>query len=263
MLKALVQMEAIQTELQDLRNEAELQRREVERLVQRQRELYRELDQRIRSQERQGGLSPSTPTTPSLSTLPSNTPTYQPSTPSVGSDASTTTVTQPQTGTEPSVNEITIGATSPTTSSPSTATPSTTQPASGDAQEAYLAAFELLRQSRYEDAISAFNGLLARHPNSDLADDAQYWIAEAHYVTRNFNAALQGFRTVISRYTQSPRVPEALLKIGYVQYEMGAMEDARATLTNVINQFPDSRVAISAQTRLQKIEQQAPSTSTQ
>lgn len=252
MLKALVQMDAVQAELRDLRNEVELQRRDLESLRRRQQELYGDLDRRISTQGPEANLPPRAGVTPSFET----------DVPRAGAGASTSAETPPTTAAEPAISEITIGATTPT--APST----DSQPASGDpagAEAAYEAAFEFLRQSRYEDAIAGFNTLIVRYPTSELADDAQYWIAEAHYVTRNFDGALQAFRGVVSRYPESKRVPEALLKVGYVQYEVGAMEEAHATLTNVINKFPGSRVAISAETRLRKMQQEglAPSTSVQ
>lgn len=256
-LNALVQMDAVQMELQDLRNEIELQRRDLERLRERQRELYDDLDQRLRTRERASAMS----SPPPFQTSPGTPPTYRAGTPGVGSATSSSTVTQPG-ASRTSPPEITIGATTP--SIPPTSQPPAA-PAPGSAQEAYDGAFDMLRQSRYEDAIVGFNDLLARYPDSELADDSQYWIAEAHYVTRDFDAALRGFRAVVSHYPASRRVPEALLKVGYIQYEAGALEEARTTLTDLINRYPDSRVAISAQTRLRKIEQEglAPSTSTQ
>lgn len=125
--------------------------------------------------------------------------------------------------------------------------------ASTEEQSAYDDAFELLKQSRYADAIIEFRSLISRFPNGALIDDAQYWIGEAYYVTRDFDSALDAFRAVVNQYPDSQRVPEAMLKLGYVQAELGQNEEARQTLNQVISQYPGSRVAISAETRLNKI----------
>ncbi len=87
-----------------------------------------------------------------------------------------------------------------------------------------------------------------------MVDDAQYWIGEAYYVTRDFENALEAFETVVDQYPNSQRVPEALLKLGYVQAELGQTDQARRTLNQVITQYPGSRVAISAETRLSKLQ---------
>ncbi len=126
----------------------------------------------------------------------------------------------------------------------------------GGEQAAYDAAFELLKNSRYAEAIAAFNDVLAQYPQGALADDAQYWIAEAYYVTREFDQALDGFRTVMAQHPDSDRVPDALLKVGYIHYETGDKIRARQTLTEVVTRYPGSRVAISAQTRLQRMERE-------
>ncbi len=121
--------------------------------------------------------------------------------------------------------------------------------------QAYEQAFELLKQSRYEDAIIQFQQMADTWPHSQLADDAYYWMSEARYVSREFEHALNGFKTVVSKYPDSQRVPEALLKIGYIQYDIGAYEKAADTFRDILVRFPGHQVAISAQTRLRRIEQ--------
>jgi TolA-binding protein len=49
----------------------------------------------------------------------------------------------------------------------------------------YQAAFDLLKQRRYDDAIRAFQDQLARYPNGEYADNAIYWLGEASYVKRD------------------------------------------------------------------------------
>ena len=122
-------------------------------------------------------------------------------------------------------------------------------------QQAYEGAFNLLKQSKYQDAIAQFQQLVDASPRSPLADDAYYWMSEARYVNREFEAALAGFRTVMARYPNSPRVPEALLKTGYIQYDIGAYQEAAEIFRDLITRFPGHPVAVSAQTRLRRIEQ--------
>ena len=122
-------------------------------------------------------------------------------------------------------------------------------------QQAYQAAFNLLKQSKYQDAIDGFQQLVDAAPEGQLADDAYYWMSEARYVNREFEAALTGFRTVTTRYPNSPRVPEALLKTGYIQYDIGAYAEAAEIFRALLERFPGHQVAVSAQTRLRRIEQ--------
>lgn len=125
--------------------------------------------------------------------------------------------------------------------------------ASAEEQAAYGEAFELLTQSRYADAVIKFRSLIENFPRGALIDDAQYWIGEAYYVVRDFEKAGEEFSAVVSRYPDSQRMPEAMLKLGYIQAETGRTQKARRTLNKVISRYPGSRVAISAETRLSQI----------
>ena len=122
-------------------------------------------------------------------------------------------------------------------------------------QQAYDQAFELLKQSRYKDAITQFQQIVDTSPNSPLVGDAYYWMSEARYVNREFEYALKGFKTLVSQYPASQRVPEALLKIGYIEYDIGDYEKAANTFRDILIRFPNHQVALSAQTRLRRIEQ--------
>lgn len=138
---------------------------------------------------------------------------------------------------------------------PEAETPTINLPAQQAARQDYNQAFELLKQSRYEDAIIEFQQMADTWPDSRLAADAYYWMSEARYVNREFERALNGFKTVVSKYPDSQRVPEALLKVGYIQYDIGAYEKAADTFRDILVRFPGHQVTISAQTRLRRIEQ--------
>ncbi len=122
-------------------------------------------------------------------------------------------------------------------------------------QQAYESAFDMLKQSRYQDAIEQFQALVNTWPESQLADDALYWMSEANYVNREFEAALNGFRAVVERYPDSSRLPEAMLKVGYIQYDIGAYEQAAQTFQDILARFPGHQVTVAAETRLRRIQQ--------
>ena len=123
-------------------------------------------------------------------------------------------------------------------------------------QDAYDQAFNMLKQSRYEEAAEEFANFLRQYRNSQLTDDAWYWMAEAHYVTRDFERALIGFNTVVSYFVNSARIPASRLKIGYIQYEKADYEGSRQTLIQLLRDFPAHRVAVSAEARLKKMDRE-------
>jgi tol-pal system protein YbgF len=127
--------------------------------------------------------------------------------------------------------------------------------AAGDGADkgSYQAAFDLLKDGQYDRAITAFQGFLVSYPNSQLADNAQYWLGEAYYVNKSFPESLAAFQRVVENYPQSRKLPDALLKIGFCDYELKQFTAAREALSQVTAKFPDSPAGRLAQQRLDKM----------
>lgn len=126
----------------------------------------------------------------------------------------------------------------------------------GSDRDNYQAAFELLKEQRYEPAAMAFDQFLVTFPDSELADNAQYWLAESHYVTQKFRDALGEFKTVIDKFPRSRKVPDALLKMGYCSYELKRWDAARASLARVQADYPETTAARLAGQRLKRMEEE-------
>jgi tol-pal system protein YbgF len=124
----------------------------------------------------------------------------------------------------------------------------------GDDRANYQAAFDLLKDGKYPEAIGGFRQYLTSFPNGALVDNAQYWLGEAHYVTKQYPEALRDFRTVVEKYPDSRKMPDAVLKIGYCNYELKNWGEARNALNQVVKQYADTTAARLASQRLAKME---------
>ena len=120
----------------------------------------------------------------------------------------------------------------------------------------YEAAFKQLQEGRYPAAIAAFKDYLAQYPQGRFVDNAQYWLGEAYYVTREFPTALAEFQKVLTAFPDSQKVPDAMLKIGYVHYELQQWDQARDILTRVAQRVPGTTIARLAEQRLQRMRQE-------
>jgi tol-pal system protein YbgF len=120
-------------------------------------------------------------------------------------------------------------------------------------QSVYAQAFDALKAGSYSVAITGFKDFLNNYPSSTLADNAQYWLGEAYYVTRDYDSAGTAFRTVVRKWPDSRKAPDAMLKLGYTQYEQKQYPAARATLTDVTRKYPSSDAARLAGERLKRI----------
>ena len=117
----------------------------------------------------------------------------------------------------------------------------------------YQAAFELLKQGRYDQAAIALQQFMVAFPASSLSDNAQYWLAETHYVTQNYQQALPEFQVVMDRYPDSRKIPDALLKIGYCNFELKRYDASRKALSAVVATYPETTAARLAGQRLDRI----------
>jgi len=223
-----LRLDAMQRENRELRGEIETLQHQIERLKRKQRDIYLDIDQRLSG----------------MQAAPANAPDPGPSSTQTGdAPAPVTDLNKPpasQTGKLPAAQA--------TVSRPTVADPQKMQ---GD----YKAAYALLSpaQRRYDDAAKAFTVFLENYPGSSLAPNAQYWLAEAYYVSQKNPQALEAFRKVISDYPSSPKVPGALYKIGRLEHVQGNKAAARKALERVVADFPTAPAAGLAKELLAKI----------
>jgi tol-pal system protein YbgF len=229
----VIQVQELQDEVRTLRGQLEEQQQELKNLKQRQRDQYLDLDQRISEQR---------------SSLPVSSSRTGGQTRS-GNRSVTTAPAEdlPEVRAPVETPSQTVGLGQPEVQSQSVA-------ASPEAEKAaYDKAFQALKDLRYADAADEFQSFLNTYPNSDYADNAQYWLGESYYVTRNYDIALTAFQDLMDRYPDSPKVPDALLKMGYTHYELKQWDASRAALTQVQENYPDTTLARLAESRLRSM----------
>jgi tol-pal system protein YbgF len=120
-------------------------------------------------------------------------------------------------------------------------------------QASYDVAFNALKGSDFPKAISGFRNFVATYPSSPLASNAQYWLGEAYYVTKEYQNAIAAFQKVTTDYPDSRKAPDALVKIGFTQSALGRNGDARVTLEDVVRRYPGTEAAQLAAERLKRM----------
>jgi tol-pal system protein YbgF len=124
--------------------------------------------------------------------------------------------------------------------------------ASADTEErAYQQAYALLiPQRRIPEAITALEAFVRQYPEGRYADNAQFWLGEAHYAAQAYGSAVTEFQRLVEAYPQSPKVPDALLKIGFIRHAQGDYDKAREVFEGLIRHYPDTAAARLADQRL-------------
>ncbi len=130
----------------------------------------------------------------------------------------------------------------------------TSAPAQISDKDEYQKAYELLRNGHNSQAIKAFKAFIQKFPASEYADNAQYWLGEAYKVNQQPELAKAAFQKVIEHYPDSSKVPDALLKLGYIAIEQNNLAKARDYLTRVKVDYPGTAAAHLAEKRLLRLD---------
>jgi len=136
-----------------------------------------------------------------------------------------------------------------------TAAPTAPEVMFADESAVYGDAFAAMKAGRYEEAAQGFELYLTKYPRGPRADNATYWLGEAQYVLQDFTTALKSFQAVAA-FPESRKLPDALLKVAYCQYELKAFKNSRATLQKLISTYPDADAARLAEARIAKMNEE-------
>jgi tol-pal system protein YbgF len=125
-------------------------------------------------------------------------------------------------------------------------------PVSGgnDPEALYQAAYTDIAAGRYQLARESFQTYLKQFPDTEVADNAQYWIGESYYATGDFKSAIAEFNKVIEAYPKGDKVPAAMLKIGLSHSRLKNPTEANKTYRALIQRYPKSPEAGAARERL-------------
>ncbi len=225
-LELVSQLELLRQELKQLRGQIEVLGNNIEGTAKRQRDMYVDLDSRLRRLE-QGGAVPS-------ATAPS---------PAAPTAATGTTATSAAPAASPSSSTPIASASAPAAAAPAPA-------ADGADARVYETAQNQRRIGNYRGAIVAFQSFISQYPKSELAPRAQYWIGDSYFNLRDFKSAIANQQKLISSYPDSATVPDALLNIASSQMELGDSATARKTMDGLVSRYPASEAAEKARRRL-------------
>jgi tol-pal system protein YbgF len=225
LLDLFTQIEALKLEMNKLRGQIEVLNNNVENTAKRQRDMYLDLDTRVRRFEQQGAPAPAA---------------------------------EAPAGAVPPAAAAS-GAPAAGSAAPVAAAAAANVDAGAETR-AYEAAQGQRRVGNYQGAIVAFQNFIKQHPKSNLAPRAQYWIGDSYFNLRDFKLAIGSQQTLLKTYPDSPTAPDAMLNIASSQIEMGETAAGRRTLEELVAKFPVSEAAEKAKRRIAGLS--APATAT-
>lgn len=133
--------------------------------------------------------------------------------------------------------------------------PDVAEQVSGAEKDEYQQAYNELRNGHTNQSIEQFNTYLSKYPAGNYANNAQYWLGEAYRVNQDNDAARKAFNDVIEKYPDGAKVPDALLKLGYIEIDQNNLTKAREYLTRVTTDYPRSPAALLAAKKLLRLDE--------
>ena len=109
--------------------------------------------------------------------------------------------------------------------------------------EIYRMAKQAFDQGDSDAARKKFQELIERFPNSERADNAQFWIGEIYYREKWYEKAILEYQKVIEKYPKGNKVPASLLKQGLAFSNLGDKSNSRLILEELIKKYPKSNEA--------------------
>src|SRR5271165_5159848 len=177
-------IEDIKADVAKLRGQYEVLTYELDQAQKRQRDLYLDLDGRLRKLEGTAGAA-----APAANAAPA--------------------------GTDSGAAAGATGGVAPPARSPPVAADIATE------QRAYDAALDQFKSGNFAAAVTSFQAFARTYPRSPLAPSAIYWTGNAQYAQRDFRGAIATQRQLLATYPDCQKVPDAMLNIASCQVELG------------------------------------------
>lgn len=125
----------------------------------------------------------------------------------------------------------------------------------------YEKGVELIEKEKYFQAVDHFTFVIYNSPGSEIADDAQFYLAECHYHLKEYLIAIDEYDRLLRRWPSSSFSEEAKFKIGKTFEELSPIYERDQSNTNnaitayqsFIDQYPESKFRKDAEKSIKKM----------
>src|SRR5271157_803663 len=102
-------------------------------------------------------------------------------------------------------------------------------------------------------AVQEFNDYIKFFPNTDLAGNCYFYLAEIEYKAGDYQKAVANYDLVLQTFPSGNKAASAQLKKGYALLELGKEDEGTQELKHVIQRYPRTTEATQARERLRKV----------
>jgi tol-pal system protein YbgF len=102
-------------------------------------------------------------------------------------------------------------------------------------------------------ATQEFEDYVKFYPNTDLAGNSYFYLAEIEYKAGDYQKAVANYDLVLQNFPGGNKAASAQLKKGFALIELGKQEDGAQELRHVIQRYPRTTEAMQARDKLKKM----------
>ena len=111
---------------------------------------------------------------------------------------------------------------------------------------------------QYDLAIIGFESYIKTFPQSQDADDAQYYVGNSYLNQGKYERAVDAYNLTIRNYPKGNVIPDVYYKLGTALKSLKQPDKARDAFSFVIKTYPDTQAATLAQQQMQQLSPQKP-----
>ena len=131
-------------------------------------------------------------------------------------------------------------------------TPTPDPTAVGDGRVEYDAAFKLVRNKQYAEAIASFEAFLKIYPATDYSDNAIFWMGQVYYAESKYSEAEQQFLSLKAKFPKSQKIAASIVQLANIKVSQQKWQEAKVLFNEVVAKYTGSSKQL-ARTGLQKL----------
>ncbi len=113
---------------------------------------------------------------------------------------------------------------------------------------------KLITATKYKEAFEALDKFVVNYPSSELLPEAKYNLGYTQFALRNYKAAINTFNKIVLEYPDNPIAPNSLYQVSNSQIQLTRITKAKQTLRTLIKKYPNADIIPSAKKRLKDLE---------
>ena len=113
---------------------------------------------------------------------------------------------------------------------------------------------KLITATKYKEAFDALDKFVVNYPSSELLPEAKYNLGYTQFALRNYKAAINTFNKIVLEYPDNPIAPNSLYQVSNSQIQLTRITKAKQTLRTLIKKYPNADIILSAKKRLKDLE---------